>query len=83
LPSKIVEEHPKNLSLLTTPRNVLSTKQEIAITNNGCKSYYYDKIIGLMRRYAWHGKYAVQCNLSKLSGIGIPAHIYGSNCFTT
>jgi hypothetical protein len=25
----------------------------------------------------------MQCNLSKLTGIGIPTHTYGSSCFTT
>jgi hypothetical protein len=48
LPDKIVEEHPKNLSLLTTPRNVLSGKKQIATTNNGCNTYYYGKRIGMI-----------------------------------
>jgi hypothetical protein len=48
LPGKIVEEHPKNLSLLTTPRSVLSEKKQNATTNNGCKNYYYDKRIGMI-----------------------------------
>jgi hypothetical protein len=58
LPGKIVEEHPKNLSLLTAPRSVLSEKKQIATTNNRCNTYYYGRRIGMiMRRYAWHGKY--------------------------
>jgi hypothetical protein len=48
LPGKIVEEHPKNLSLLTTPRNVLFAKKQIATTNNGCNTYYYGKRIGMI-----------------------------------
>jgi hypothetical protein len=48
LPGKIVEKHPKNLSLLTTPRSVLSGKKQIATTNNGCNTYYYDKRIGMI-----------------------------------
>jgi hypothetical protein len=43
LPGTIVEEHPKNLSLLTTPSSVLSRKKQIATTNNGCNTYYYGK----------------------------------------
>jgi hypothetical protein len=35
-PEKMVEEHPKNLSLLTSPRSVLFVKKQIATTNNGC-----------------------------------------------
>jgi hypothetical protein len=57
LPGKIVEEHSKNLSLLTTSRSVLSEKKQNATTNNGCNTYYYGKRIGMiMRRYAWHDK---------------------------
>jgi hypothetical protein len=48
LPDKIVEEHPKNLSFLTTSRSVLSEKKQIATTNNGCNTYYYGKIIGMI-----------------------------------
>jgi hypothetical protein len=43
----MVEEHPKNLSLLTTPRSVLSRKKQIATTNNGCKTYYYEERIDM------------------------------------
>jgi hypothetical protein len=43
LPGKIVEEHPSNLSLLTTPRSVLFGKKQITTTNNGCNTYYYGK----------------------------------------
>jgi hypothetical protein len=58
LPGKIVEEHQKNLSSLTTPRSVLSGKKQITITNNGCTLTTTKKRIGMiMRRYAWHGKY--------------------------
>jgi hypothetical protein len=48
LPIKIVEEHPKKSTLLTTPRNILSEKKQNAITNNGCNSYYYGKRIGMI-----------------------------------
>jgi hypothetical protein len=43
----IVEELPKNL-LLTSPRIGLSEKKQIATTNNGCNTYYYDKRIGMI-----------------------------------
>jgi hypothetical protein len=39
----MVEEHPKNLSLLTPPRIGLSEKKQNTTTNNGCNTYYYDK----------------------------------------
>jgi hypothetical protein len=48
LPGKIVKEHRKNLTLLTTPRSVLSGKKQIATTNNRCNTYYYDKRIGMI-----------------------------------
>jgi hypothetical protein len=48
LPGKIVEEHPENLSMLTTPRSVLSEKKQIATINNRCNTYYYGKIIGMI-----------------------------------
>jgi hypothetical protein len=32
----MVEEHPKNLSLLTSSQIVLSEKKQNATTNNGC-----------------------------------------------
>jgi hypothetical protein len=38
---------PKNLSLLTSPRSVLSGKKQIATTKNGCNTYYYGKRIGM------------------------------------
>jgi hypothetical protein len=44
----MVEEHPKNLSLLTSPRNGLSEKKQIATTNNGCNTYNYGKRIGMI-----------------------------------
>jgi hypothetical protein len=43
----MVEENPKNLSLLTSPRNVLFGKKQIAITNNGYNTYYYGERIGM------------------------------------
>jgi hypothetical protein len=42
---KMVKERPKNLSLLTSPRSVLSEKKQNATTNNGCTTYYYGKRI--------------------------------------
>jgi hypothetical protein len=48
LPGKIVEEHPKNLSLLTTPQSVLSGKKQNATINNRCNTYYYGKRIGMI-----------------------------------
>jgi hypothetical protein len=44
----MVEEHPKNLSLLTSPRSVLSGKKQIATTSNGCNTYYYGKRFGMI-----------------------------------
>jgi hypothetical protein len=44
----MVEELPKNLSLLTTPRIGLSEKKENTTTNNGCNTYYYGKRIGMI-----------------------------------
>jgi hypothetical protein len=44
----MIEEHPENLSLLTTPRSGLSEKKQIATTNNECKTYYYGKRIGMI-----------------------------------
>jgi hypothetical protein len=44
----MVEEHPKNLSLLTSPQNVLSGKKQISTTNNGCNTYYYGGRIGMI-----------------------------------
>jgi hypothetical protein len=44
----MVEEHPKNLSLLTSPRIGLSEKKQNATTNNGCNTYYYGKRIGMI-----------------------------------
>jgi hypothetical protein len=38
----------KNLSLLTSPQCVLFVKNQIAITNNGCNTYYYGKRIGMI-----------------------------------
>jgi hypothetical protein len=44
----MVEEHPKNLSLLTSPPNGLSAKKQIATTNNGCNTYYYGERFGMI-----------------------------------
>jgi hypothetical protein len=46
---KIVEKLLKNLSLLTSPQSVLSEKNKIATTNNGCTTYYYGKRIGMIK----------------------------------
>jgi hypothetical protein len=43
-----VEELPKNLSLLTTPRSILSGKKQIATTNIGCNTYYYEERNGML-----------------------------------
>jgi hypothetical protein len=47
-PEKTVEQHPKNLSLLTSPRSGLSEKKQNATTNNRCNTYYYGKRIGMI-----------------------------------
>jgi hypothetical protein len=71
LPGKIVEEHPKKSTLLTTPRNVLSEKKQIATTNNRCNSYYYGKKNRHDHMQACMTcQFMIQCNLFKLSGIG-------------
>jgi hypothetical protein len=44
----MVEELPKNLSLLTSPRIGLSEKKKNATTNNGCNTYYYGERIGML-----------------------------------
>jgi hypothetical protein len=44
----MAEEHPENLSLLTSPRSVLTEKKQGATTNNGCNTYYYGKRIGMI-----------------------------------
>jgi hypothetical protein len=48
LPGKIVEEHRKNLSLLTTPRSVLSGKKQICYNKQRMHTYYYGKRIGMI-----------------------------------
>jgi hypothetical protein len=45
---RLSEKLPKNLSFLTSPRSDLSAKKQIATTNNGCKTYYYGKRIGMI-----------------------------------
>jgi hypothetical protein len=42
------EEQPKNLSLLTSPRIVLSGKKQNATTNNRYNTYYYGKRISMI-----------------------------------
>jgi hypothetical protein len=44
----MAEEHPENLSLLTSPRIGLSERKLNTTTNNGCNAYYYDKRIGMI-----------------------------------
>jgi hypothetical protein len=44
----MVEEHPKNLSLLTSPRSVLFAKKQMATTNNECNTYYYKERNGML-----------------------------------
>jgi hypothetical protein len=44
----MVEEHPKDLSLLTSPRIGLSEKKQNTTTINGCNTYYYGKRIGMI-----------------------------------
>jgi hypothetical protein len=81
----MVEEHPKNLSLLTSPRSVLFVKKQNTTTNNGCNTYYYGERIGMIMwsMYTWHGKYdAMQLILIKRNR-NPDTHIYGSSCFTT
>jgi hypothetical protein len=77
LPGKIIEEHPKNLSLLTTPRSVLSGKKKNATTNNGCNTYCYGKRIGMIMwsMYACHGNYDAM-QLIQIKRNRIPTHIY-------
>jgi hypothetical protein len=43
-----IKELLKNLSLLTSPRSILSEKKQITTTNNGCNTYYYGKRIGML-----------------------------------
>jgi hypothetical protein len=45
---KIVEEHPKNLSYLTSPLRDLIREEENAGTHNVCKYYYYERRIGMI-----------------------------------
>jgi hypothetical protein len=44
----MIEEHLENLSLLTSPRSVLSGKKQISTTINECNTYYYYKRIGMI-----------------------------------
>jgi hypothetical protein len=45
---RLLEKLPKNLSLLTSPRNGLSEKKQITTTNNEYNTYYYREIIGMI-----------------------------------
>jgi hypothetical protein len=82
----MVEEHPKNLSLLTSPRSVLFVKKQIATTNNGCNTYYYSKRISMsMWMYACM-TWQLRCNATypKIKrNRNSDIHIYGWSCFTT
>jgi hypothetical protein len=81
----MVEEHPKNLSLLTSPRSVLSEKKQITITNNGCNLLLRQK-----NRHD-HVKYVCMtwqlwCNATYHNikrNRNSDTHIYGSSCVTT
>jgi hypothetical protein len=44
----MVEELSENLPLLTSPRSVLSGKKQIATTNIGCNTYYYEERNGML-----------------------------------
>jgi hypothetical protein len=81
----MVEEHLKNLSLLTSPRNVLFAKKQITTTNNECNTYYFDKRIGtiMWSMYAWHKKYDAMQLIQIKQNRNSDTHIYGSSCFTT
>jgi hypothetical protein len=81
----MVEEHPKNLSLLTSPRIVLSEKKQIATINNECNTYYYGKRIGMIMwsMYAWHGNYDAMQLIQIKRNRNPDTRIYGSSCFTT
>ena len=67
LPGKILEEQPENLSYLTPPLRDPIREEANAGTHNGCKSYYYDKRIG-MSRCMHDMANMMRCNLSELSG---------------
>jgi hypothetical protein len=59
-------------------------KKQNATTNNGCKTYYYGKRIGmLMWRHAWHGKYDAMQPIQIKRKQNSNTHTYGSSCFTT
>jgi hypothetical protein len=45
---RVIEEHLKNLSLLTSPRIGLSERKQNTTTNKGCNTYYYGKRIGMI-----------------------------------
>jgi hypothetical protein len=48
LACKIVEEHLKNLSLLTTPRSILSEKKQMATTTTDATLTTTAKKIGMI-----------------------------------
>jgi hypothetical protein len=72
----MVEEHPKNLSLLTSPQSVLSEKKQNATTNNACTLATTAKESACSCECMHDMAIMMQCNLPKLSGIEIPTHIY-------
>jgi hypothetical protein len=81
----MVKEHPKNLSLLTSPWSGLSEKKQNATTNNGCNTYYYDKINGIIMwsMYAWYGNYDAMQLIHIKRNQNPGTHIYDSSCFST
>jgi hypothetical protein len=48
LPVKAAEGHPEDFSYLTTPLRDPIREEANAGTNNGCKTYYYGKRIGMI-----------------------------------
>jgi hypothetical protein len=79
LPVEIVEEPPNNLSLLTTPRSVLSENKQIGTTNNGCNTYYYGKrrIGMIICKHVWHGNYDAMQLIQIKRNQNSDTHIYG------
>jgi hypothetical protein len=77
LPGKIVEEHLKKLSFLTSPRSVLSEKKKICYNKQRMHTYYYGKRIGMIMwsMYACHGNYDAM-QLIQIKRNRIPTHIY-------
>ena len=73
LPGKIVEEHPRTLSLLTTPlRDPIREEANLYNKQRMHKLLLRQKNRhGHVNAYAWHGKNDAM-QLTILSGIGIP-----------